>query len=202
MMNMIIMFIMKIDDSIRRQISRFLNDRSMSQKALAEQVGVTPLTVSRWLSGEVDSVQTVNWMRLEELLEPHAAGARGFRVLSPGWHRADVTQVELALLNGEQLRISITAVTTKGSTTTCDIEVTRDNAAQIRTKLRQLGVPDGDVAHCDKLKGQTVEVQMECRLSATSRGTRREFHCTDIRALSKKELTPDAAASFWADNFE
>ena len=56
-----------MNESVRNRIEMQLRLKKMSQKDLAERLGVTEVTVSRWLSGERDpSIETLN--RIAEAL--------------------------------------------------------------------------------------------------------------------------------------
>ena len=56
-----------MNESVRNRIEERLKAKKMSQKDLAEKLGVTEVTVSRWLSGERDpSIETLN--RIAEAL--------------------------------------------------------------------------------------------------------------------------------------
>lgn len=56
-----------MNESVRNRIEMQLRLNKMSQKDLAEKLGVTDVTVSRWLSGERDpSIETLN--RIAEAL--------------------------------------------------------------------------------------------------------------------------------------
>ena len=56
-----------MNESVRNRIEMQLRLNKMSQKDLAEKLGVTEVTVSRWLSGERDpSIETLN--RIAEAL--------------------------------------------------------------------------------------------------------------------------------------
>ena len=57
-----------MNESVRNRIEMQLRLKKMSQKDLAERLGVTEVTVSRWLSGERDpSIETLN--RIAEALD-------------------------------------------------------------------------------------------------------------------------------------
>lgn len=50
-----------MNESVRNRIEERLKAKKMSQKDLAEKLGVTEVTVSRWLNGERDpSIETLN----------------------------------------------------------------------------------------------------------------------------------------------
>ena len=50
-----------MNESVRNRIEMQLRLKKMSQKDLAEKLGVTEVTVSRWLNGERDpSIETLN----------------------------------------------------------------------------------------------------------------------------------------------
>ena len=56
-----------MNESVRNRIEMQLRLKKMSQKDLAERLGVTEVTVSRWLNGERDpSIETLN--RIAEAL--------------------------------------------------------------------------------------------------------------------------------------
>ena len=56
-----------MNESVRNRIEERLKAKKMSQKDLAEKLGVTEVTVSRWLNGERDpSIETLN--RIAEAL--------------------------------------------------------------------------------------------------------------------------------------
>ena len=56
-----------MNESVRNRIEMQLRLKKMSQKDLAEKLGVTEVTVSRWLNGERDpSIETLN--RIAEAL--------------------------------------------------------------------------------------------------------------------------------------
>ena len=56
-----------MNESVRNRIEMQLRLKKMNQKDLAEKLGVTEVTVSRWLSGERDpSIETLN--RIAEAL--------------------------------------------------------------------------------------------------------------------------------------
>lgn len=56
-----------MNESVRNRIEMQLRLKKMSQKDLAEKLGVTEVTVSRWLNGERDpSIETLN--RIAETL--------------------------------------------------------------------------------------------------------------------------------------
>ena len=57
-----------MNESVRNRIEMQLRLKKMSQKDLAERLGVTEVTVSRWLNGERDpSIETLN--RIAEALD-------------------------------------------------------------------------------------------------------------------------------------
>ena len=57
-----------MNESVRNRIEMQLRLKKMNQKDLAEKLGVTEVTVSRWLSGERDpSIETLN--RIAEALD-------------------------------------------------------------------------------------------------------------------------------------
>lgn len=57
-----------MNESVRNRIEMQLRLKKMSQKDLAEKLGVTEVTVSRWLNGERDpSIETLN--RIAEVLD-------------------------------------------------------------------------------------------------------------------------------------
>ena len=57
-----------MNESVRNRIEMQLRLKKMNQKDLAERLGVTEVTVSRWLSGERDpSIETLN--RIAEALD-------------------------------------------------------------------------------------------------------------------------------------
>lgn len=57
-----------MNESVRNRIEMQLRLKKMSQKDLAENLGVTEVTVSRWLNGERDpSIETLN--RIAEALD-------------------------------------------------------------------------------------------------------------------------------------
>ena len=57
-----------MNESVRNRIEMQLRLKKMSQKDLAERLGVTEVTVSRWLNGERDpSIETLN--RIAEVLD-------------------------------------------------------------------------------------------------------------------------------------
>ncbi|MCR4735286.1 MAG: helix-turn-helix domain-containing protein [Treponema sp.] len=50
-----------MNESVRSKIEMLLRAKKMSQRDLAEKLGVTEVTVSRWLNGERDpSIETLN----------------------------------------------------------------------------------------------------------------------------------------------
>jgi len=69
---------MRLTPELRQSILQFMAREGYQQKDLAEQLGVSAMTVSRWLRGEVDRIRSHHAKRLEEMIgEPEASEPEG-----------------------------------------------------------------------------------------------------------------------------
>ena len=61
---------MFINERLKLALKSFMSKENITQKELALKFGITPMTVSRWMSGHTDRMAPDVWKRMRKQVEP------------------------------------------------------------------------------------------------------------------------------------
>ena len=132
---------MFVDDNFKNALKKYLSLKGITQKGFAHEMGITQMTVSRWMSGKTDRLGTEVWDKIRSYIEPYMTPAKPITASVPqGFVKKQIQPLESLTMDVELCSAGVAS-----KTLLLSIENEKCLAFSVSCEMPQLPFFKGDV---------------------------------------------------------